>query len=725
MASNITETIAKYNNEQVLTALEKERAAELALIEAAAKYETTTRGLVKAIGSLETQTKASERANAAASKEMDRAVLAELKAAEATETYNARLLKLQEVTAGLSPEQRTLNQFIRETDEAFKSGTIDAAKYADAMATVKQRQAQMTAAAKPAVKGVEELGDGSKRTAAGMLNLSRQMQDVVTGLAGGQSVGMIASQQGAQIYDAFASTPGLFAKVASGAVEMSTSVAGTGLVLAPLIAGYYDLEAAEKAALDAQKQLALANDSSLPLLEKATEDVHKLTEIQKGANKEKLQEIDLENAYKHSLEAANAAHDERIRILSAQLGYTDDLKEVNEDLVAHGKKEVQAISANSSAWATYDQELKDHVQAVADNTQAAINGLTAAKAVKEYTDQLTQSEQDEAAAKRAAAKAAREKAKEDKEAARDAKEYMEWVKHINDAEDKRRASLERSIDALDQLRIANEKATGSEEQRIETAAQASRDKAIAIAQEARTVSDGADEQKRINEELRQALKAINAREVDDLKDAEKKKTKAAKDEAAKRKALMEDEYSNYADLAGGVSDLFESLSESNVAAAKKGDVAAQEALLRQFYASQAAAGVEAAINTALAVSKASTIAPPPFNAVAMAAALASGVAQEVAIASESPPSFSDLPPTRLGGVNGRSTPAGTGAENDTFTAYRDPMQGIRMVVEDAIGRSMPAPPKTRRNLVGPRLASTPVGRLLTADIKRATRGTLI
>lgn len=73
-------------------------------------------------------------------------------------------------------------------------------------------------------------------------------------------------------------------------------------------------------------------------------------------------------------------------------------------------------------------------------------------------------------------------------------------------------------------------------------------------------------------------------------------------------------------------------------------IAAQEqAALVAFRVSQVSAMAEAAINTALAASEAATGAPWPYNLVLVAGAIALGVSQEVAIASQAPPTFGDTP----------------------------------------------------------------------------------
>ena len=164
--------------------------------------------------------------------------------------------------------------------------------------------------------------------------------------------------------------------------------------------------------------------------------------------------------------------------------------------------------------------------------------------------------------------------------------------------------------------------------------------------------------------------------------------------------------------------------ESNRAAAEAGDKAAQKAMTRQFATQQAAAIGEAAINTAVAVSKAATIAPPPFNALAIAAAIATGAAQVTTIASQQPPTFTDTP---AGGY--RMGPEGQtvrGAQNDTVILFRDPLEGFAQAVEVMARRQAPtsSPKRGGRSLLGVSAATTPVSRLLTRDVERATRGKL-
>lgn len=179
-----------------------------------------------------------------------------------------------------------------------------------------------------------------------------------------------------------------------------------------------------------------------------------------------------------------------------------------------------------------------------------------------------------------------------------------------------------------------------------------------------------------------------------------------------------------AEFAGSTSELFTALMESNQAAADAGSKAAQEAMLRQFEAARAAGIIEAGINTAVAITKASTVAPPPFNVAAMLAAGAAGAAQITTIASQQPPSFTDTPgPVRMGAAMGT---AANFAQGDTVVAARTPDDLLKQVLAAVRERPGPAPsvPSSRRRLLGPALARDPIARSLTSDLWRVTRGAL-
>jgi hypothetical protein len=126
--------------------------------------------------------------------------------------------------------------------------------------------------------------------------------------------------------------------------------------------------------------------------------------------------------------------------------------------------------------------------------------------------------------------------------------------------------------------------------------------------------EAAEREKRI-------LEAIAAEEeiYRSVEEAEAKK-------AALREAYREAEIASAAGLFGALADL------SNTFAGES-----EKAQLRAFNFSKAANAVEAGMNTALAVSKASTSAPPPYNLIPMGLAAAQGAAQVAAILAAQPP----------------------------------------------------------------------------------------
>lgn len=167
--------------------------------------------------------------------------------------------------------------------------------------------------------------------------------------------------------------------------------------------------------------------------------------------------------------------------------------------------------------------------------------------------------------------------------------------------------------------------------------------------------------------------AMEATEQKQRMDDEEAKTKKAEEETKKRIELAQKEakaqaaaqeqvIGAYASMAGSVSQIAGTMAE---AVGKEHERAA----LAWYGVQKASAMVEAGINTVLAISKANTATPyPPINAVLMAAAGAMGVAQEVAIAAQPPPSFGDTPgPMQMGSGGAVRLAAG-----DYFAAAKDP-----------------------------------------------------
>lgn len=132
-----------------------------------------------------------------------------------------------------------------------------------------------------------------------------------------------------------------------------------------------------------------------------------------------------------------------------------------------------------------------------------------------------------------------------------------------------------------------------------------------------------------------AMKANADAKIALAKQTEAEITKVHEEEAKKRKEIESAQVSAYADMAGAIASIAQTAGE-NLSEEQK------EQALTLFAIQKAAAMAQAAINTVLAISEASTL-PYPANIPAMAAAGAVGLAQEVAIAAQPAPSFNDTP----------------------------------------------------------------------------------
>ena len=293
-----------------------------------------------------------------------------------------------------------------------------------------------------------------------------------------------------------------------------------------------------------------------------------------------------------------------------------------------------------------------------------------------------------------------------------------------DAEIKRSASLQEAKSSLEDMKRASEEALATEEERIALAAQASREAAVAVANEAQAQADSAEEKKRIAQDLSATLININVDEARQFKAIEDEKTAKAKEEADKRLAREQQNIAYIADATGAAANILGSVYDQIAAEAEAGTDAQKDAALKWWRASQTAAVAEAGINTSVAISKAASSVPPPANLIPMAIAAAQGAATVAAIASQQPPTFTDTP---AGGFRftGESNTI-QGAANDTAILFRDPLEGFAQAVEVMARRQAPtsSPKRGGRSLLGVSVATTPVSRLLTSDVKRATRGKL-
>lgn len=173
-------------------------------------------------------------------------------------------------------------------------------------------------------------------------------------------------------------------------------------------------------------------------------------------------------------------------------------------------------------------------------------------------------------------------------------------------------------------------------------------------------------------------------------------------EAAKRQAIAELEAAQAIEVRQRTEDAVVSILGSSADAAytisQRIGKDNEEAALAAFYVSQGAAAAEAAINTVLAMSEASTL-PYPANIPATIAAGAVGAAQEIAILSTPAPTFSDTPGVQQVPMGGM---LGFGA-GDYVAAARDPEDLRRQVDQMAPSSSGPNVSLIGRRMYGSQL----------------------
>lgn len=357
--------------------------------------------------------------------------------------------------------------------------------------------------------------------------------------------------------------------------------------------------------------------------------------------------------------------------------YNEQLEAANrplKDRIAILEEEERTLAKTDSRYKMVILELREKKRQIEENNDAAAKGAVASALVAEFAYEEAESERVLAERKKAstdARKAAKDAAKEEAEALKELLFLMgvdEEIMKVNagllavekEEQDKVTASVYAYI-------AANEQAGKSREEMI-------------------------------------------------LRDIE-----LTKQAADAERARYERGISSASAYTSSASDLFGTLSDYYANSADMSIKSNRDAAMKMWGIQQGLIAGEVALNTILAASTALATPPAP-NFVAAGIATAAGVAQEVAIIAQPAPSFTDLPPTRMGGANGRQTPWGQSAINDTVHAYRDPVVGIAQVVEDAVKRSLPAPPVERRGRIGPQIAQTATARLLTRDVERITRG---
>lgn len=589
-------------------------------------------------------------------------------------------------------------QYLAALDKAYKrEEALKTLRHMGGQTAVKAWQDTEKAAAKAAVaeeraaKGPSAWTQALTANTAAVEASAKELTDLRGQInLGAESLGKLGgalsliSPELATLTGGLQKVTGVFSAGASGAqllgsgLTAAASAAGVvALAASPLILLWKDVADAQEAAAAAAKVWNELQDDGLPLIEASKAAVKELALELSPLSKVEKERTTIAEKWQGQLKTVNAATQAQIDLINAQLAGGEALDKINAQRVARGEEELSQIrktgpqiAASLELRKRLEGELKANAAAAAEGFEAERKLADIRREDDEITRRLDQAEKDLEASRKSGTKAT-------EEAYRDAIAYL-----------------------------AKEEA--AEKQYFEN---------LGAAQEAR---DRATEERRLKElaDYNAMLKAMGDADARALDEEEARHNEAME----KRKAEDEQRVAAVESFAGASSDLFSALMESNREAAEAGSKSAQEAMLRQFEAQRAAGIGEAVINTAVAVTKASTVAPPPFNIAAMLAAGAAGAAEITTIASQQPPTFTDTP---AGGYRftGESNTI-QGAANDTAILFRDPLEGFQQALDVLSRRQAPTstPARGGRDLIGKQTVMTPVSRLLTRDVERVTRG---
>lgn len=208
-------------------------------------------------------------------------------------------------------------------------------------------------------------------------------------------------------------------------------------------------------------------------------------------------------------------------------------------------------------------------------------------------------------------------------------------------------------------------------------------------------------------------RAIHAR-IEAEQELDKVREEAAKRQSERLKELAEEERAADAAVLQGQADLFGAIETIASSSREQMSEEDRDAAATAFAIEKAAAMSQAAVNAALGISEAAASAPPPLNAIPIAAATAQGIANTIAVASVPAPTFNDTPGVQQMGTRGNVS-LGAG---DYFAAARDPAELRRQVNEGA-----PSDPFSDYQTGGPSvtlIGARAFGRFIRDDVRMRT-----
>jgi phage-related minor tail protein len=146
------------------------------------------------------------------------------------QAYGAELDRLRAKFVPLFAAGREYRSTLDEINQAARVGAISEAERAAALASTKAAFADQVVSLRQTAAATTQATAAAGLQRYELINLSRQAQDVVVSLAGGQGLGTVLLQQGSQIGDVFASSSGTLAGFARQSTSYLTSFLTLGRV---------------------------------------------------------------------------------------------------------------------------------------------------------------------------------------------------------------------------------------------------------------------------------------------------------------------------------------------------------------------------------------------------------------------------------------------------------------------------------------------------------------
>lgn len=677
---------------------------------------------------------ASGAAGVKAYKELQKAQADAVKAQESAQrAADRRTNKIEEELTGNITKTEALTRAILDQTAAMKSGgsaTEGAGRGADALA----------AGSNKAAEGAEKLAGVLGLVSPEAANVTRELGNVAKGM----SVASSAQSALSGVLGAGSAVLGPLAAVAAAAAFAYSQYA----------------ESAEKAA-EAEKKWRDEQKAASELSNKIADDLVSLQREQ-AVLAGTMTQVEAD-----TLTASEALDKEYSEAVIKSIDKVNGFKAQLTDL------DQQIKSGDGYAYALKEQQDALNVslqeaQTEYDNLNANLNTLRETSATLIATREEERKKAEAAReAERKAAEAKRKAEKEAADAARDAEktraEELAALVSLEKAEEDRTKTISDGIKALRAQEDAAKQNGMTAEEAINAATEAALAQADASARAAFAEAETAEERRQIEQALADARVAINIDAFNKLvkvqAEADQKRLEADEKAAEDAKAIAEDlaneraatakknaaeiseAYSITSDALGDyfdsvldasedkIGELEDAIQEANengekgkAESLKKQLAAEKEAATKAFEWQQTLSAANATVNWLEALVKATTYGPVGGPLVAGAATLAYGLSLKQIESME--PSFSDTP---AGGYrfDGGSQSI-RGAPNDTAILFRDPLEGIQQAMDVLARRQAPTstagPPP--RDLLGLNLARTPVGRLLTRDAERLTRGRL-